>query len=164
MRATRSSAAAVALRIRPARPEDAARIRDLHVASIREAASSHYTRAQIAAWSDGRKPSHYRLWMRDGMAMWIAERSGRIAGFAASRGGELHLLFVHPRQMGRGVGSALLAAVERQALREGERQLLCPASLNAVRFYRGRGFRTVGRNSLSRGGVRIPYVDMRKTL
>jgi putative acetyltransferase len=139
-------------------------MRDLHVASIREVASSHYNPAQIAAWSGNRKPSQYRQWMADGLTMWVALRGKRLAGFAGSSCGELHVLFVHPDQIGRGVGSALLEEVERDARRSGAANLLCPASLNAISFYRRRGFRPERRGSLRFGGTAVPYVAMRKKL
>lgn len=150
--------------MRRARPEDAARICDLHVRSIRELTGSFYTPGQISAWSKGRKPSDYRRWMRHGLTMWVAELSGQIAGFAASSGGELHLLYVHPRRIGRGVASALLEVIERHAVGMGVRELVCPASLNAVAFYRRRGFQGIEEGSLLFGEVPVPHIRMRKRL
>jgi len=152
------------VRVRRARPQDAIRIRNLHVASIRELTGSHYTPAQIAAWSAGRKPSDYLQAMRAGLTVWVAQRGRRIAGFAAASETEIHLLYVHPRQTGLGAGSALLAEIERTARRAGSRQLLCPASLNAVSFYRAHGYLPQGRANVHFGDTPIPYLKMRKTL
>lgn len=96
--------------------------------------------------------------------MWVAEKGGRVVGFASFLGEELRALFVHPRDAGRGVGSALLAVVERQAARRSLRAIFCLASLNALSFYRARGFRAGEGGSLCFGNTPIAYVHMWKKL
>lgn len=39
------------MNIRPAQPEDVFKIHDMHMASIRENCSEHYTEKEISAWS-----------------------------------------------------------------------------------------------------------------
>jgi GNAT superfamily N-acetyltransferase len=51
--------------------------------------------------------------------VWIAERGGRIAGFAAVVGGELDGLFVEPDLWRRGIGAALVDAATHEARRKG---------------------------------------------
>jgi GNAT superfamily N-acetyltransferase len=56
---------------------------------------------------------------------------------------------VEPALQGAGIGSALLAAVEQQARRDGKKELSCDTATEAthlVAFYEKRGFRIVGRH------------------
>ncbi len=57
------------------------------------------TRAWVASWVLPRR------------AVWVAERDGRVVGYAALADRLLEHLYVEPDSQGRGVGSALLARV-----------------------------------------------------
>ncbi len=129
------------VRLRKARLSDAAAVARVMRASIRRLAWSTYTQRQIAAWSS--LPSLYHAWAMTagGEEHVVAEERGRIVGYAARRGGEVTAVFVSPAQARTGVGSALLARVERAAGRDGARTLFTRAALNAAAFYRARGFR-----------------------
>jgi GNAT superfamily N-acetyltransferase len=109
-------------------------------ASIRALAAGSYARRQIAAWSS--LPALYHAWAMTagGERVLVAERGGRILGYAALRGSELTALFVRPSAAGRGVGTALLARAEREARRRGVASLVVDASRNGAGFYRARGF------------------------
>jgi putative acetyltransferase len=75
-----------------------------------------------------------------GETVFVAERAGRLLGYAALRGGEVTALFVRPAAARRGLGSRLLARVEREARRRGRSTLTVRASRNAALFYRARGY------------------------
>ena len=181
----RSTCPGSATRVRRATHADAPAIARVHRASIRRLCSTCYTGAQIAAWTHGIEPGIYRRAMSEiGERMWVAEGDGRVVGYAALLGSgrsraertfsgrgrgsdwsEVRAVYVAPAWAGRGVGSALLATVERSARRAGAHTLVCVASLNAVPFYRARGFRVL-RATLyeSPRGFTIPAVRMRKDL
>src|SRR5438105_3419192 len=99
------------IQIRRARPDDARKIRNAHVASVRILCAKDYNARQIAAWSS-RKPDEYRRAMKT-EAMYVAQAGERIAGFSAAHGREVRAVYVHPRFARRGVGAKLLAAAER---------------------------------------------------
>ena len=88
------------------------------------------TRAWVASWLLPRR------------AVWVAERDGRVVGYAALADRLLEHLYVEPDSQGRGVGSALLARV---MLESPERLELWTFQRNtpARRFYERRGFRAV---------------------
>jgi GNAT superfamily N-acetyltransferase len=74
--------------------------------------------------------------------LWVAEKHGRIVGFAGVSGRELTHLYIDPSTQNRGVGSALLDHVKN----------LCPERLElwvfqknegARRFYERHGFQLV---------------------
>lgn len=126
--------------IRRARPEDAPALARTMRASIRGLARAAYDPRQIAAWSS--LPSLYHAWAMTagGETVFVAERAGRILGYASLRGGEVTALFVRPSAAGRGLGSTLLSRVEREARRRGRARLVLLASRNAAAFYRARGW------------------------
>ena len=97
----------------------------------------------------------------------MAEIEGRLAAVAQVdvRDGALRALFVDAALQGRGIGRALLAAVERRARAAGCARLRGAMSLNAVRFYARAGFRPcVGQARLVSAGVKVPVMWMEKAL
>ena len=79
-------------------------------------------------------------------------------------GARCKAVYVAPGWTGRGVGSALLAAVEGHAAAADVVELHLESSLNAVAFYLARGYGRV-RDSIHRmGDVEIPCVTMHKRL
>jgi hypothetical protein len=58
----------------------------------------------------------------------------------------------------------MLAYLERDAIRRGERRLRLDATLTAVPFYERYGWRRRFRHALVRSGVPIPCVRMTKTV
>jgi GNAT superfamily N-acetyltransferase len=109
-------------------------------ASIRALARPAYGPRQIAAWSS--LPALYHAWAMSagGEAVFVAEREGRVLGYAALRGGEVTALFVLPSASRRGLGARLLGRVEREARRRGATRLVVRASRNGLPFYRARGY------------------------
>ena len=73
----------------------------------------------------------------------VAERDGRIVGFAAMAHGDfLEHMYVHPDSQGRGVGSALLTRA-KQRMPDGFRLWLFQQNTQARRFYERRGLRAI---------------------
>lgn len=97
----------------------------------------------------------FRMVMRrDPGCILVAERSGRVAGYAAlwvsADEAELADLAVAPEQRRRGVGRTLLGACLRQAAERGARDVFLQVreSNEAARsLYRESGFREVGRRA-----------------
>ena len=129
------------LHIRPASLDDATAICAVHVASVRGLARRAYTPEQIRAWAENRAPEQYRWAMDHDEEFLVAERDGRVVGFASLLGGEVRSLYVHPGEAGRGTGTALLERVEELASAHGYTTIRLHASLNALRFYQARGWR-----------------------
>lgn len=77
---------------------------------------------------------------------FVAERRGARAGFASYRvdGSACELVAIRAADPGRGIGSALLEAVEQAAARAGASRLWLVTTndrMRALRFYQRRGFR-----------------------
>ena len=98
-----------------------------------------------------------RILPRDDYATWVAERGGRVVGFAGAMHGlsyvydppyaRLLSLVVEPGERGRGTGAALVAAAERWARGQGAAQLHLTTALHregAHRFYERLGYERTG--------------------
>lgn len=163
------------LSIRRANPEDAAAIRDIHLASIRGLGRERYTEAQVDAWAHDRDPSQYPIEVEE-TAFFVAERGGSIVGFgwlrmepdpdfAAEVDGKIGAIYVHPAVARQGVGTTIYQALETQARGAGLRSLGLWASLNAVPFYEQFGFATVRELTYAFGDEVVgPALEMRKSL
>lgn len=105
--------------------------------------------AVAEAWASDRSVSRGRLTENvSHLPGFVAEREGRPAGFALVRvdGGEAELAAMRALEQWRGVGTALLEAVEAERERAGwERLWLVTTNDNvdAIRFYQRRGWEWV---------------------
>jgi putative acetyltransferase len=157
--------AAGRLRIRRGRPRDAASVAAVMRAAIRGLARGAYAAGELARWSS--LPPLYHAWAMTagGETYLLAERRGGVEGYAALRGREVTAVFVLPRSARRGLGRALVAAVERLARRRGQIALFARAALGAVPFYEAAGFRRGGAVRVPLpGGGHLRAVLVRKTL
>lgn len=146
-----------------------------------EARSTSGDRDASASDDEDRDPAGYPIGETDA-AFVVAEVDGRVAGFGDVTGvdpndydvvaeeradatGEVRAVYVHPDFARRGVGSALLAELERRARDRGFETLVLTASLNAVPFYERRGYAAVTTVTHEFGGeVPGDAVVMRRSL
>jgi ribosomal protein S18 acetylase RimI-like enzyme len=101
-----------------------------------------YHAAALAPYLTQEDPSLTRWALYDGDAL-----AGSVAvRFPWLRGPYLELLAVFPEAQGRGVGAAVLGALQRAAAHEGNLWAMVSAfNENARRFYRRHGFAEIGR-------------------
>lgn len=130
-------------RIRRAAPADAPAIWAIHTRAIRETASAHYPPESVVAWSGRMTPESYVEPIEARVVLVAEDDDGRIAGYAQlnPREGIVQACYVDPDFNRRGVGRALMAAVEDEARAHGRTALLLDASLNAIAFYESLGWR-----------------------
>jgi L-amino acid N-acyltransferase YncA len=137
------------MRIRAARAEDAAAVADIYNVGIRERTSTLETRE--------REPGE--IAERIGLERYpflVAELDGQVAGWAAASaysGRDVYAgvaecsVYVNPELRGRGLGTALLAALADEAARRGFHKLigkLFSANEASMRLIERGGFRVVG--------------------
>lgn len=97
-------------------------------------------------------PAFHSLFREGKQTMYGAFSANRLVGVAAvSSGGYLSCLFVDGAFHGRGIGSALLCTIARQASQEGLSRLRVSASPFAVGFYHALGFTVRGPEQQWRG-------------
>lgn len=133
----------MAVRIRPPRPDEGERLRE-----IATAAKAHwgYEHEAVVQWAARGDFSAEGLGAKE---FFVADVDGAVVAFAALIPGEVGVLddlWVEPGAMGQGVGGALFAAVARRAAERGARSLEWEAEPHAVGFYERMGARHL-RNS-----------------
>ncbi len=176
--------------VRDAREADAEAIFGVHRASIEGLGPEAYDEAQVAAWGAGGGPDDYDLDVAD--SRFVVAEAGDVAesGTVGEGGtvtgdegvvgfgevvlrppdylrepaeGEVRAVYVHPAAARQGVGSAILAALERRARERDVGSLGLWASLNAVPFYEAHGYERVAeRTHEFSGGVEGTVVEMRR--
>jgi ribosomal protein S18 acetylase RimI-like enzyme len=149
----------MAIAIRASRPGDETRLRAIHLA----ATMSSYGRELV--WlepilGDPGTPLEPADWTI------VAEVSGVALGYAAVTRSHLENLFVDPAAQGRGIGAALLAAVEvRLADRFDLVTLRClHANRSARRFYDRHGYAVRETQTILLHGRPLPAWFMEKSL
>lgn len=168
------------MEVREARPGDAEAIRTVHREAITELGSAAYDGEQVEAWARGVESADYAAIDADGYCFLVAVEDGDVAGFGSvwfgspdgyesSADAEVTAVYVHPSVARQGVGSALLAALERRARERGVRTLGLSSSLSAVGFYEAHGYERVRAyvHEFSSGestGVEGRVVEMKKVL
>ena len=138
----------------------------VHNESIRQLCRERYASEEIEAWIAFRPPETYLASIAS-EALFVAEQQYAVVGFGQldPARGEIAACYVAPDAVGSGIGSALLARMEEEARRRGHRIVHLNSTLNAEKFYAGRGYRRLGRATHRvSGGVDLPCVRMEKTL
>jgi putative acetyltransferase len=125
--------------IRRWREADTDELADLFRHSVREVASRDYRPAQVEAWAAGPIDFSERLGKR--VSFVAEEAEGRLIGFIQyDPPDRVDMTYVHPEFQRRGVASALLAELEREARDRGARVLHVEASITGRPFFEARGF------------------------
>lgn len=122
-----------AFQLRPATPQDADAIAEVHTVAMRTAMPylpALHTDDETRAWIVGTVLPHQEV--------WVAEADGRVVGVAALEDDMLQQLYLLPGYQGIGIGSALLA--KAKALRPGGFSFYAfGRNVRARAFYEGRG-------------------------
>jgi putative acetyltransferase len=153
--------------VRQAVQEDSAAIGCVYIAAIRELAKTHYTAEQIESWAESRRPE-YTLMMIDAGQIYVAEYEGQVAGYGIIEleTEQVQAVYVRPDHARKGIGTAVLQALEQAAALAGIVTVRLTASLNAVGFYQKAGYLEVARttHTLGDGATKLPCVVMQKRL
>ncbi|HEU4838609.1 MAG TPA: GNAT family N-acetyltransferase [Micavibrio sp.] len=156
--------------IRPYKPGDARTFAEIHYNAVHKLAKSHYPDHIIDDWSASIDDSRIKQIQdsADEEIRIVAEVDGRPAGIGCviPEKSELRACYVHPDYARRGVGSQIVAALEKIALDSGAEELLLDASLNAKNFYEKNGYASLGKimHSSRQSGTLIECMRMKKTM
>ncbi len=146
---------------RAATLDDAAAIRVVHLAAAKGPDSLERNNQGVLAWLDSRVPADYVHEMST-ECFFVAEISGQIVGFGALHPGkeEITSVYVDPVATRRGVASALVSELEKEAIRRGITALALQAAGGALDFYKKQGYSYIAEPT--KGGPL--WADMRKEL
>lgn len=126
----------------PATSADIPALWELRTRALRKQCAAHYEPGILSTWAAARAPATYPALLAQGGGI-KAHIGGELAGYAilALERNEIDAVFVEPQFAGRGVGKALLRALEQMAKQPAALHLY--ASLNAVPFYEAAGYRAI---------------------
>jgi GNAT superfamily N-acetyltransferase len=147
-----------AVQIRPVSPDEGERLREITIA-----AKAHwgYEPARVVEWASQGDFSPDGL---SRLEIWVAEDGGELAGWASliDKGdvGWLEDLWIEPRWMGRGIGSALFGQVAAEARRRGAAWMEWEAEPNALGFYEKMGGRCVRESAPTEWGRTLPIMGI----
>lgn len=128
--------------IRTAEIGDAGRISDVIVSALCVTNARGYAPEIIARLQLSFSPSavERQIVERD---VFVGNIHGRIVGTASLHGDEVRTVFVSPEAQGRGMGKALMHAVEEAARGRGIERLRLSSSITAEAFYTRLGYTAV---------------------
>lgn len=153
------------MRLRQYQSGDLEEILSLYRQTVRSVNARDYTPQQISAWAPDQLDAERWSMRLSASRTVVAEESGAIVGFGnVEHGGHLDCLYVHRDHQGRGVASALLAALEDEARGIGLLALLTEASITARPFFERRGFLLVREQQVEFNGQRFTNFRMEKKL
>lgn len=139
----------------------------VHTAAIRQTCASHYSPQQIESWAGLLSPQSYDRALAEQELLVAVDEGGQVLGFGQLDliKSEIEAIYVDPARGGRGIGRALLAALEQSARREGLQALQLAATLNAVGFYEQAGYRH-GQDAVHRlpDGQELACIEMTRRL
>jgi len=156
--------------VRRMRREEARRFLEIHHESVRGLAARDYPPSVIDAWAPlPVTDDALRRFLRnhDNEIRLVAERGGDAVGIGALvvANAELRACYVLPTVTRRGVGSAIVAEIERIAREHRLDHLQLESSVTAEPFYAALGYRVEGRGELRIAvGVSMRAIGMRKAL
>ncbi len=151
--------------LRPFLPTDTMALRELFAASVEELCQDDYDEDQRAAWVACAEDADAFRQRLERATTLIIEIDGEHAGFGSLKDNtHLDMLYVHPYFAGQGVGSALADALETIARGRGSESVTVEASETAVLFFEARGYQSLQRNSVERGGEWLTTTTMRRRL
>jgi RimJ/RimL family protein N-acetyltransferase len=148
--------------VRPARPEDARGIAEVHVRTWQTAYRHAFPAEVLDQLSVDERESRWRRWLEEGARVWVAVDSDAIVGFIAvgpsrtkENVAELYSIYVLPEQWGSGAAHKLMAAAVNWFLDEQYAVAMLwvlADNPRARRFYEREGWRFDGtRTDVVRG-------------
>lgn len=155
--------------LRPLSVDDLSTARYIHTASFSGSAPEHYSQADIDALNAFvRSPRYADLLLgNNAVAAWIESEMVGTAAWSPGEGrsptARIIMVAVRPLFTGEGIGRLLVDHVEEEANAAGYSALEVSATLNAIGFFEGLGFRVVRSGSWALPlGHEIPVAFMRK--
>ncbi len=148
------------IQVRPFQPGDAIGISEIIRTTMQVSNVVDYPLERLQLLIDYFSPDKITQLNRERTCL-VAETDGTIVGTAALEGAELVTFFILPDYQGRGIGAALLTALESIARGQGLTRLSVHASLTGAGFYERQGYQ---RTNDILDGTAGPQIGMQKHL
>ena len=156
------------IEIRKYQLSDAQALANIYYYTIHNINIRDYSEEQINAWA----PKNYlEIKLDDWKKKWeklvpfVAVSEDEIVGFAEFEdNGHIDCFYVHHNWQGKNVGSALISAIENQALKQNISRIFAEVSITAKPFFERKGFNVVKEQSVTIRGVDLTNFVMEKML
>ncbi|MDR2848047.1 MAG: GNAT family N-acetyltransferase [Bacteroidales bacterium] len=129
--------------LRKYKPSDVEQLISLFTQTVHKVSCSYYSPEEVEAWapSNAADTAFWHDYFSTRFTL-LDEREGFIAGFGclSASGNVIDMLFTHHEHQNEGVGSAIIDALEAEALHCGQREVFLTTSATAWRFYQKRGY------------------------
>lgn len=150
--------------LRSYRPADLPAVCRLFHDTVHTVCAADYSSTELDAWAPEKVDlAAWNRALRESLCV-VATAGGEIVGFANLAGDLLDRVYVQAAWLRRGVGTALVGALERAAMKRGINALRTDASITARPFFQALGYQTISPQKVSRGGVVLTNYRMQKTL
>ncbi|VTT98997.1 acetyltransferase : Glr3142 protein OS=Gloeobacter violaceus (strain PCC 7421) GN=glr3142 PE=4 SV=1: Acetyltransf_10 [Gemmataceae bacterium] len=149
---------------RPFRRDDVPALFELFRGTVHRVNSRDYSPEQVAAWAPPEtNPARWET-LASRFAV-VAEVGGDVAGFAdLEPDGHVDRFFVHADHQGRGVGTAMMAAILSEAGRLRVPRLFAEVSITARPFFERHGFDVLAEQQVVVRGVSLTNFRMERHL
>ena len=151
--------------IRTYQPEYAQILWQLFFHTVRQINVRDYTQAQVEVWAEDKSDLTDWIEKMKNNQPFIAERDGKIVGYADLQSdGLIDHFFCHHQYQGCGVGKALMAHIHEQAKQQNLTLLHADVSITAKPFFEHAGFVVKEKQSVSLRGQLFTNYKMEKCL
>jgi len=150
---------------RPFRQDDLSQVIAVFQDAILNIASEIYSEEQVRVWAKvGYDRDRFLASLSVGLTLVVADPQGIVAFGQLYPSDHINYLYCGVRGRGKGFAAAILAALEREALRSPISEIFTEASLIARPFFEKHGYQILVREVVSRDGVLLPRFKMHKVL
>lgn len=155
----------IQITIRHAKLSDLTTLQSLFTDTIITINKKDYSPEQIKAWTTS--VEHTERWVRKLKTQYfiIAELENKTVGFVSlESNGHVDLLYVHKDYQRQGIASRLYAAIEAEAIKQGQLILTSDVSITARPFFEKKGYSIVRSQKIKIREIEIMNFKMVKHL
>lgn len=151
--------------IRAAQVDDLTGIMELFRNTVQTVCAADYTPDQRRVWIDrGMNRERWQVRLTKQFFL-VAEVNHQLTGFGSLDGNTyIDLMYVHKDAQGKGIATALLTALEQEALRHGVKAVTSDVSKTARPFFERMGYRVLEERTQVLDGVALSNYRMEHLL
>lgn len=153
--------------IRKYKEADAPAIANIYYNTIHTVNTRDYTEKQVNAWAPYDSVQDYSGWQEKlaKIQPFVATINDTVVGFAEFEpNGHIDCFYVHHEYQGKGIGSALMAAIFEEGKKLQINRIYAEVSITAKPFFEAKGFKVVKEQTVTVRGVGMTNFVMEKML
>lgn len=145
---------------------DADAVAEIQRETIRKINSRDYRDEIIEIWSQ-KDPKDYKNWKKiESVFQVVAEVDDKVIGWGCLNleENEIKAVYVDPDYLGNGIGTKMIAKIEKKAKDEGLEKLKCFSTETALDFYKAKGYQVEKETKFPMGDYAMDSYLMVKNL